>query len=609
MAPSKFQIYVDESIRQPIGAPVTTEPAKIVGLKDKNPPRYIRDEFTKNQRLYFNENDIYPISGGEYSFEELNLRRWVARQEERILRRRCEEAEREVQLLRVKLEAITDQQMARGPTSRLSIMPQSLQPAQGGLEYADMSVCDGSTTVVQGFYQDTIAGDRPTAPIDHHPNNLINDKFTVPIDQSQYIRETCTTSTPTSKDDKRARRMSRPSISGSPTLKLSPITETSRDCNSKSSSSSSAMSTTPGTARKPLVMEPMVIEDNRPLDPNDPSTYKRLLKMLAEPLDRRVGYVKMNWKMPEVKRCRAFDTEMGKILVDQRMSEESNVYLGQILADNPQDSDSSFPSAKSVCFRVDKPANDWLFYICNELHRRCQKTKPDIELSIMNADPAYMYTDGSILMDEHFRFVTLEDQLNICLKKGKSFPKSYSAYLALEMIQLIRGLHKCDIIHMNMNPKNIVITAPPTREDITSVDKRTSIIKLIGFDYALDMRLLPADFKFDLNLKHLTSCEMIDSKPWSYEVDWFCVLSCIHKMFFLEPMQPVKTSDRWKIDKQFTEFPTNCWSTLFDELLNINDLQASNEVVDQAIDELNTWFKANISFVMREVVNLLIILR
>lgn len=668
MAPSKFQIYVDQSLRQsaptaPPPAPpnqhhqqpvttvtTTTTTATAVptgghlslptSRTDKN-PRYIRENLEgKDQRFYFDERKLYPIGGGEYSFEELNYFGWIKRQKDLALKRHCDEVERENDELRQKLEAANQQltvlanalkqiqlqqqqqqqqQLAQihtqtatmtmttgsfkpqsPPTNRLSIVPQSLQPAQGGLEYVDMSCCETlneGVSVVQDCWKNTLA----------------SDKFTVPIDQSQYIRENIPTSTPTSKDDKSKRpiinrRMSRPSMAGSPTLKLSPITETSRDCNSKSSSSSSAMSTTPGTAKKPLVVEPLIIDEpDRPLDPNDPTTYRKLLKMLAEPLDRRSGFIRIKGSLPEIKNRACFGTGADNYLVDKELSKESKTFSAQVLTDDSDTSTSDIPM-KAVCFRVDQPPNEWLFYICNELHRRCQKTKPDIELSVMNADPAIMYSDGSILIDEYFRFVSLEDYFVACAQMNKPFPKSVGAYVTLEMIQLVRGMHNCDIVHMNINPKNIIITGYPNREDIESVDKRTSLVKLIGFDYAIDIRLLPADFKFKTTLEHMTTCEMLDSKPWSFEVDWYGVLNCIHRMFFLEQMDPVKEDKRWQVKKQFNGFPTDVWNSLFDELLNINDLQATTGVIDRAIDELSTWIKANISFVLREAANLEIML-
>ena len=616
MAPSKFEIYVDQSMQQPSAqAPQTVlssvgrQPTRIATqgtipstgdqpfqqqqhgyvIKPMNIPRYIPEENNKI-RFYVDLRKIYPVTGGEFSLEEIRLNQWVKQQEEMILRRRCEEAERRVLELEQQLASLKHTQVA---SNRLSIVPQSLQPAQN----------DPDTSCYEAL------GEGPSAVQDVWRQTWQMDKFTVPIDQSQYIRENVPTSTPTSKNDKRpsGRRMSRPSMAGSPTLKLSPITETSRDCNSKSSSSSSGMSNTPGTAKKPLIVEPVLIEEpDRPLDPNDPSTYRKLLKLLADPLDRRSTLTIIPEPMPEIMNGVCFGTGADNYLVDKELSPKKRIYSGQRLSDDSDPMNSDAP-LKTICFRVDQPANDWLFYICHELHRRCQKTRPDIELSIMSADPAIIYTDGSILVDEYFRFVSLDDYFHACSQSKKPFPKSVAAYITLELIQAVRVMHKCDIIHMDIEPKNLFVGCP-SREDIAKVDERTSLIKLLGFDHAVDTRLLPADFKFKVQLEHLTTCEMLDSKPWSYEVDWYGTLECIHRMFFLEEMKPVKEGERWQVGKQFKGFPTDVWTSMFDQLLNISDLAAAETMVDHAIDELSTWIKANISFVIREAVNLDLIL-
>uniref|UniRef100_A0A6G1SD28 Mitotic checkpoint serine/threonine-protein kinase BUB1 n=1 Tax=Aceria tosichella TaxID=561515 RepID=A0A6G1SD28_9ACAR len=719
MAPSKFQIYVDQSMRQ-VG---TTQPNQINSQQqqqepqqqqpkaqqqqqqqylpqqpyqpaqhhpyqvqqqqqpylptapqngggggdqhaelgsDTSWPRYIKENLdSKKQMFYFDERKIYPANGGEFSFEELNLIGWTKRQSELALRRRCEELEAENEELKSDLEAALQQlsnlanalkqvqeqqqQQAREhihenqqqrdqhhqqqrdqqhlhalqlqqhtlqqqptqtltstmslkpthspPSNRLSIVPQSLQPAH--CNDADTS-CYGqlneAPSVVQDLWKQT-------------------DKFTVPIDQSQYIREHCPTSTP-SKEEKskktNMRRMSRPSIGGSPTMKLSPITETSRDCNSKSSSSSSAIGSTPGTTcKRALQLEPLIIDEpDRPLDPNDPTTYRKLLRALVEPLERRSSYLRVRDTMPKIDNGICFDGGRGdRYLVDKLLSKEAKIYTAQLL-DSSDDSNSDLP-VKTICFRVDQPSNDWLFYICDELHKRLvrQKMQPDIELSVMNADPAIIYLDGSILVDEYFRCVPLEEYLVACSQTNKPFPKSVAAYLTLELLQLIRVIHSCDIVHMNMNPKNIIITGCPTREDISGVDERTSIVKLIGFDHSVDTRLLPKNFKFENKPDYINVNQVLESKPWLHEVDWIAILNCIHKMFFLEDMEPTKVDGRWKVDKQFKGFPTNVWNSIFDGLLNIdNDIQATNALIERVVDELSTWIKANISFVLREAV-------
>lgn len=659
MAPTKFQIYVDQSIINPGAAAEAQEPETVADNVEPQPmdhqlehcrktestnapdqpARYKPESLPPNLRFYFDERKLYPVTGGEYSFEEINFFGWIRKQKQLADKIRMDELQRENLELREKIEELSYQlinaqriienqnmnhhqeqhqqasQQNRpqqlSPTNRLSIVPQSLQPTQG-MDYADISSwgsVNDDPSVVRDLWKNTIARDKITMPID---NTFARDKITLPIDQSQFFKDNIEASTPISKtgnnQEKRSnfngRRMSRPSMGGSPTLKLSPITETSRDCNSKSSSSSSAMSNTPCTTKRdqPVAIEPAIIEEpDRPLDPNDASTYRRLLKGLTEPLERRPGYFRLNRSVPRIRQGACFQAGADSYLVDKELSSESKMYTAQLLTDDSNDSSMDLP-IKTICFRVDQPANDWLFYICNELHKRLvkQKTKPDIELSIMIANPAVMYNDGSILIDEYFRFVSLDHFFEACKEMNKPFPRSVAAYITMELIQLVRQMHSCDIIHMNINPRNVLITCCPTRDDIASVDERTSIVKLIGFDRAMDTRLLPAGFKFDTKLDDMITCEMMDSKPWSFEVDWFGALNCIYKMFFLEDMVVKRNEGRWTVDKQFKGFPTNIWSSLFDELLNISDLKAASMLINQGADELNTWIKANINFVLKE---------
>lgn len=193
---------------------------------------------------------------------------------------------------------------------RLSIIPQSLQPAQGMELYGANNelpsvVHDWDTTLMPDVTKNTHAFDLTKN------HTLMHDKFTVPVDQSQYIREHVPTSTPASKKDdenrkamfQNNRRLSRPSMGGgSPTLKLSPITETSRECNSKSSSSSSASANGTITKVPPAIVQPVLFDEpDRPIDPNDPTTYNKLLNCIVEPLSRRSGYIRLNRMAPKIR--------------------------------------------------------------------------------------------------------------------------------------------------------------------------------------------------------------------------------------------------------------------------------------------------------------------
>lgn len=75
----------------------------------------------------------------------------------------------------------------------------------------------------------------------------------------------------------------------------------------------------------------------------------------------------------------------------------------------------------------------------------------------MSANPSVFYKDGSVLVDELVPYGTLINIVNICKKQEKQFPKSLVAYYSLELIQIIQQIHKCQIIHADLKPDNVLI--------------------------------------------------------------------------------------------------------------------------------------------------------
>lgn len=652
MAPAKFQIYVDDGLIKP--AKTTSKPAKEEKNNELEAPalRFVHESLKPSHKFYVDPGKLYPGGsfGIEFSFEELRFKNLTESRTQIQERRRQEEVFKEneqlkrgyeqmkkenedqkqkidfltqqmqllmqqQQILQQQLSQQQQQQQSLPPqqstqqliqqnsntipngsgtqSNRLSILPQCFQTTQC-LEFNETS-----HTAVQDLWCATISNQTAT----------YNDKLTYPIDQSQYLRDNADSSTPKAKrqdngNDKRnsiaSRRLSRPSLGGSPTLKLSPIVETSRDCNSKSSSSSSGLSATPGTAQKTNQITPAPTLPERPIDPADPTSYNRLLACINEPIARQ-GVFRYPRNLPKIKPNQTFiRAGHDEYLIDQEISSVNRLYGATLLQDDESnESTMNVVPLKVYCMKIDQPANEWLFYICKELHRRLvkQRCQPDIELSVMNANPAVFYKDGSVLIDEYPGVAPLSRFLDACDSLHKQFPKSVAALITLELLQVIKQIHSCDIIHMSLNINNLFIANNPTKDDITKINDRTSIIKLVGFDRAMDMRLLAEGSKFESKLNDMMICQMHDSKPWSNEIDWFGALDCIHRMFFGEQIEPAKDTQNnsWIIDRTFKGCPTSVWPSLFKELLNM-----PKPMIDPYIDELSTWVIANVNFVIKE---------
>ena len=77
----------------------------------------------------------------------------------------------------------------------------------------------------------------------------------------------------------------------------------------------------------------------------------------------------------------------------------------------------------------------------------------------MAANPTVKFKDGCVLVDEFAPDGTLIDVINVVKKQSKAyqFPNSLTAYFALELIQIVRQIHKQLIIHADLKPDNILV--------------------------------------------------------------------------------------------------------------------------------------------------------
>ncbi|VDL87753.1 unnamed protein product, partial [Nippostrongylus brasiliensis] len=143
---------------------------------------------------------------------------------------------------------------------------------------------------------------------------------------------------------------------------------------------------------------------------------------------------------------------------------------------------------KTLALKFEVPPCPWEVYICNEVKMRLGKNHRFTLESIMEVTDAYIYTNGSILMNEYHPFGTLLDLTN-----KLNDPGWYIILLiAVQIAKILRDVHATKIIHGDVKPDNFMIL-DRLNENIETPECALSkpIVKLIDWGRAIDMRALP----------------------------------------------------------------------------------------------------------------------
>ena len=383
----------------------------------------------------------------------------------------------------------------------------------------------------------------------------------------------------------------------------------------------------PGNEQNPVIIS----------DPFDAKLITNLLDDLDETIDKRKGFKLIRKCLPKIKESL---TKLplgptGDMYIVQELKDEgayAKVYTAQIecgddgimdgysCTSNNNTAISDIQFNKFFALKICRPANMWEFYIVDEMHKRLSRKQGiDIELSVQMGNPAVLYQDASVLVDEYCPNGTLMKIVNVYKKAKKSFPKSMTAYFALELMLVIRQIHECDIIHADVKPDNVLILNFPTREEVISVIRRTSAVKLIDFGRGIDMSLFPKDtlFMHHVETKGSACPEMLDNLPWSHQIDWFGFLDCMHVMIFQDYIDIYKDPESgfWSLNKKVNKrnHLKDMWEPLFDQLLNLpsslsssspsspeDDVRTRQQIVDQAIADLTSYTRDHLDEIYKE---------
>lgn len=97
-------------------------------------------------------------------------------------------------------------------------------------------------------------------------------------------------------------------------------------------------------------------------------------------------------------------------------------------------------------------------------------------------------------------------------------------------------------------------------------------LQLIDFGAAVDMDWYKKDetFTYVVKTEHFICCEMMEKKPWTYQIDLFGLAGTAHVMLFGSYMEVEKKTIGWNIKSKFPRYLNKLlWEQFFNTLLNV----------------------------------------
>merc|ERR1719319_1373467 len=282
----------------------------------------------------------------------------------------------------------------------------------------------------------------------------------------------------------------------------------------------------------------MSLEDD--FDPFNPAVHQRLLTQVSIPPSQRHGYQRISGKLPQIRARSVQKLGDDTFYVSECKGEGG---FAKVWAATRQDTDhDSTIAGIDAVLKVQKPANEWEWYICTEVQERLQQG-PDarLENGFMSIPRCYSFDDGGIFVSYHQKLGTLLDITNLTKKCGvqKSCIEPMAMYFTIEMLGLVEALHKINIIHADVKADNFLLQAIPSiNKNATSAQQMFSCLQpalqLIDFGKAIDLSILPNNTIFSSLVKTdgLKCVEMREGKPWKHHIDYFGLAATTYCLLF-----------------------------------------------------------------------------
>jgi len=224
-----------------------------------------------------------------------------------------------------------------------------------------------------------------------------------------------------------------------------------------------------------------------------------------------------------------------------------------------------------VALKVEAPACPWEWYVCKVVAGRVPNTSRSSFL-----DP-YALTIGpgaSIMEMPRGAHGSLQDVLNVYLKKGERPEEVVVARITVVLMHILFDLHAAHVLHNDIKPDNVLIRFGDDGDGVG--------LQLIDFGRSVDLELLPPGSVMcgDCGTEAFRCVEMREERPWLWQADAYGAAGVVHCLLFgnymeVERVMNAEGSTYLRIKSAFRRYwQGEMWDIVFNKLLNWTCLDA-----------------------------------
>jgi checkpoint serine/threonine-protein kinase len=181
------------------------------------------------------------------------------------------------------------------------------------------------------------------------------------------------------------------------------------------------------------------------------------------------------------------------------------------------------------------------------------------------------------------QYGTLQDVINTYLKKGQRMDEPLCIFYTIEMLHMLEDLHKVGLIHGDFKPDNLLIRSSSAQLGFWGPDKpgawQQQGVSLIDWGRSIDLSLFAEGVEFvgDSKTDGFRCTEMIEKKPWVFQVDTYGLCGVVHCLLhgnYMEIDKRPTNGTSQVINRPKAPYKrywnVNLWQNFFETLLNLN---------------------------------------